>query len=780
MTAAATPGGGALANVVDLYALPARSLTGDGVRVRRYAEAIAQLPTWPDHRTPAIERRLWRSRRAGALSDGLLVTVRDPFTASRMPPSSSPGAAEQFDHAAAAERRELLRPLDELGLRRSTGRLRESCASAAWSACHVAELGGLDAKMPEGPDTLPGVFAQLIAGLQALDGPVGVSMLAYATGPYAKLASDDPFDDEPADDEEPRRVGFTLRLFAQAPLPAPLLARALALTQAAAGAVDTWAIAPSGAALLAARNKLVMLDPAPVSASDQPAASGTASGRVAAITMALPASLPASGHRQVACGRVVHGQLPRHGAPLGRVARPGGRSALRRLAWEERLLHTLVAAGSGWGKTTALRRLVDDDLAAGRGVVLLDPHGDLADEVCAAAGRERVVLIDPEMPGSWPLDLLDRDPHRASAALLSSLREVWPDEWVGPIATAHCGLVLRALAAAGRPLTVADLSALLTEPGYLRWVLRELGGSDLAGELQRASASWHVKPTDGSSSLAMFLGSKVAPLLDGPLGVVCRSEPPRSWEQLIAERSVVVVRLAVGASTPEPVRLAGRMLLARLTSALAATSHIAADERPQTSVIVDEAHLFRGQALAGLFSQARKFGASITVAVQALSQLGEHRGEVLSSCQTTLLGRLSGSEAQLMVERIGAPAARQLPRVPRHHLLLSTVDDDPDEEPVVLTPIKPPAVDAAALDGLRGARADAQPPATWAPPTAEWEPLASARGSRADASGAALLRDGTPPRWFGSDQPAATTPAEAEEPDDSDSMLERWLSARRT
>src|SRR2546430_9314500 len=73
---------------------------------------------------------------------------------------------------------------------------------------------------------------------------------------------------------------------------------------------------------------------------------------------------------------------------------------------------------------------------------------------------------------------------------------------------------------------------------------------------------------------------------------------------------------------------AGRMFLTRLTAALSARGTQPKDQRHPTSVIIDEAHVVAGPGLAGLYAQARKFHASITLADRKSTRLNSSHSQI--------------------------------------------------------------------------------------------------------------------------------------------------------
>ena len=106
---------------------------------------------------------------------------------------------------------------------------------------------------------------------------------------------------------------------------------------------------------------------------------------------------------------------------------------------EERQLHTYVLGKTGTGKSTFLASLLTQDMEAGRGVALLDPHGDLCDAVLAAVPRERtndVILFDAAdttHPLSFNILACPRPDQRALVAsgLVTVLKKIYGEFW-GP------------------------------------------------------------------------------------------------------------------------------------------------------------------------------------------------------------------------------------------------------------------------------------------------------------------------------------------------------------
>ena len=147
------------------------------------------------------------------------------------------------------------------------------------------------------------------------------------------------------------------------------------------------------------------------------------------------------------------------------------------LRQEDRRRHLYVIGKTGTGKSTFLLTLILADLAAGRGLALLDPHGDLAKTVIDRVPRERIqhcIYLDPAdlaFPvGINPLHnvAFDRRPLVA-AHVVSTFRHIWAESWGPRLEYLLLNSVRLLLDAAGS--TLLGLPILLVDERYRQRLL---------------------------------------------------------------------------------------------------------------------------------------------------------------------------------------------------------------------------------------------------------------------------------------------------------------------
>ena len=395
------------------------------------------------------------------------------------------------------------------------------------------------------------------------------------------------------------------------------------------------------------------------------------------------------------------------------------------------LYHTVLLGPTGAGKSTALAHLALADIAAGRGVLLIDPKTDLVADILARIPEQRrddVVVIDPTSSRPVGINPLARAQTARSGALSSSGGGV-PGGGASPELVADTVLatfkgvfaeswgvrVEQVLAAALATLartpgaTLVDLPLLLTNPAYRQRLIAASGADPLGtGQfwaayeaLSEAQRQQWVGPV--LTRLQPFL---IRPHLRATLG---QAAPSFDLGEVFTRRRIVLVSLNKGVLGAESARLLGSLLVGQLWPLILARAAVEPARRHVVSVFIDEVqdYLSLPGSLADALAQARSLGAAFHLAHQYRGQLpAALKAGIDANARNKIIFSLSAADAaELARQAIGLEAAdfQLLPRFGVYARTMHHGRESPWCQATTLPP-SPPTQDALALRAASQAR----------------------------------------------------------------------------
>jgi hypothetical protein len=346
--------------------------------------------------------------------------------------------------------------------------------------------------------------------------------------------------------------------------------------------------------------------------------------------------------------------IPRNGRVLGQATFPGRERPVA-LSPADSLRHLHILGPTGSGKSTLLMNLIEQDMAAGRAVVVIEPKGDLIADVLRRIPAARigdVVLLDPSDTsrpvGLNPLALNGRSPELAADQLLGLFHSLYAAHW-GPRTHDILGASLLTLARTPS-MSLAALPLLLTDAGFRRRVLR--GVDDPIGLSPFWSAYEAWSESERAAAIAPVM-NKLRPLLLRPelRAIIGQVDGGFDLRRIFTERKILLVNLNRGLLGPETSALLGGLVVAQLWQAVLGRAAIAPERRHPVFVYVDEFqdYLHLPLDFADALAQARGLGVGFTLAHQHLHQLGpEMRASVLANAQSRVAFRLASDDARVV------------------------------------------------------------------------------------------------------------------------------------
>jgi Type IV secretion-system coupling protein DNA-binding domain/TraM recognition site of TraD and TraG len=322
--------------------------------------------------------------------------------------------------------------------------------------------------------------------------------------------------------------------------------------------------------------------------------------------------------------------LPRDGKPLGLSA--DGKAVNISVADARRHMHLL--GPTGVGKTTLIARLVLADFDAGRGAVVIDPKGDLVEDLLARIppGREhKVDLLDPldeAPPGLNVLDSPDRD--LGVDQLVGIFSRVFERYW-GPRTDDILRAALLTLSAASPTSTLADVPRLLSDRSWQRFLVAQIDDPVL-----EAFWAWYGGLSDALRAQASgpLLNKLRAFLLRRPVrAIVGQSVTTLDVPRALDQGRLLLAKLPKGTLGEDTSRLLGSFLFARVWQAALARAGEAPEQRRDASCYVDEVqnYLNLPTPFEDVLAEARSYRLALCLAHQNLGQLPRDLREAIAA-----------------------------------------------------------------------------------------------------------------------------------------------------
>lgn len=336
------------------------------------------------------------------------------------------------------------------------------------------------------------------------------------------------------------------------------------------------------------------------------------------------------------------------------------------LSKEERQRHAYIVGGTGTGKTTLLKYMIAQDIKAGRGVAVIDPHGDLATELLEYIPKKRskdVIYFNPsdykqplginllQLPAGLEGDELEHAKDMRTEAMVSVLRKVFhsDSEDIGHRIEYILRNVIQTTFGVMEP-NLFTIFKLLNDPRYNQQVTKALEDPHLKmfwrNELGRAGAMQKVKMQAGvTAKVGRFIFStSVKKAFNQP------SEDCLNFNTLINRKKILICNFSKGLIGEDASQLFSATVLAKIQLAILEQISKKATQRKPFYLYVDEFQHFATQSFIEMLSEARKYGLNLTMAQQSTQQQG-------SSKLTEILLANVGS---LITFRTGSPADTSL------------------------------------------------------------------------------------------------------------------------
>lgn len=338
------------------------------------------------------------------------------------------------------------------------------------------------------------------------------------------------------------------------------------------------------------------------------------------------------------------------------------------LAGREAMAHKFIAGTTGVGKSSLVASLALQLINQGVGVMVLDPHSDLVEDILAlladtgyfsqpeAFQRVRYIAFKGDKGRHIPFNVHRQshlDPYETARFVWNTCLRAWPD-LVGGSTPLMQQVMLSgslALCAAGRPLT--ELSRLLTDASFRAQVLPSVQDAQVRGFFAQfddpGRRSGGGGGMLGESALRRAFLLSFTPALRQTLGQI-----ENTLDLFTLMQQGVSVLADLGGLDEESQRMLGCLLTVGAETAALARADLPEEVRRPYALILDEWSMFADQsevALERMLALVRKFGVSVTLACQTLGQARKLHSALQNT--TPIVFRLGELDADWGAARVG-------------------------------------------------------------------------------------------------------------------------------
>ena len=333
---------------------------------------------------------------------------------------------------------------------------------------------------------------------------------------------------------------------------------------------------------------------------------------------------------------------------------------LAKIAEKDRATHFYVVGATGTGKTKFLEYLIKQDIEKGNGFGVIDPHGDLIEDVKGflilqyspddSEITDKVILIDPTDPIYTvtfnPLEKMPGVPLAEQAnELICAFRKIWSASW----GVRMEDLMRNSLIALGEAgLTLIELPAFLSNRAVRQSILEKVT-HPLAREYfrrfdtitDRSQMTW-IEPVMNKIN-AFFSDERIRHIFSS-------SKSSFNLREIIDSKKILLIKLDKG-KLKDSADLLGSLLMAQIQMAAFSRSDIPQSKRIPFYLYIDEFQNFASESFSVVLSEARKYGLSLIMAHQTLAQIPEElRSLILGNAGIQVCFRLNRHDASILAK----------------------------------------------------------------------------------------------------------------------------------
>lgn len=336
---------------------------------------------------------------------------------------------------------------------------------------------------------------------------------------------------------------------------------------------------------------------------------------------------------------------------------------------DDRRRHFYIIGKSGTGKSTILKSMLKQDAQAGRGLCLIDPHGDLVEGLLPHIPRERaddIIIFDPGDLGR-PMGLNILEAHTQdekefmSQEALAIFIKMFGEEIMGPRLQHYFrNGCLTLMDDDDEGAVLIDLPRLFTDDSWQRYKMNKVKNPVVKAFWEKEMAATGARE---KQEMIPYFSAKFGPFVTNAQirNIIGQTKSGFDFRKVMDGGKILLCNLSKGKLGDLNAQLLGMVMVAKLQMSAMSRVDTPEEDRLDFYMYVDEFQNFVTDSFASILSEARKYRLNLIIAHQYISQITKLRGGGKGTSEdTTIRDAVFGNVGSMMCFKIGAQDAEYM------------------------------------------------------------------------------------------------------------------------
>lgn len=321
---------------------------------------------------------------------------------------------------------------------------------------------------------------------------------------------------------------------------------------------------------------------------------------------------------------------------------------------DDRRRHMYVIGKTGMGKTQMLQNMAIQDIRLGRGVGIIDPHGEFAEALLDYVPNERVNDViyfnpsDTEMPIGFNImeNVGQEQRYFISSGLMVAFEKIWADVWSERMKYILNNTILALLEYPDS--TILGANRMLSDKDYRKEIVSNVKDPAVKSFWINEFAKYPERYREEATGA---IQNKIGQFISNPLmrHIVGQTKSTFNARDIMDNKKIFIVNLAKGRIGEDNTALLGTMLITKIQIAAMSRVDVPEEERADFFFYVDEFQNFATPSFAGILSEARKYRLSLILAHQYIAQMDEVvRDAVFGNAGSLVSFRVGAADAEFL------------------------------------------------------------------------------------------------------------------------------------